>query len=279
MPRSFEIYLHRVGRTARAGKTGRAITLVAESDRKMVKQALKASADSGRSDETKQLTIPPELIKSTYMRVQELRPEIKEIIQEEREEKELRRTEMELTKGQNMLEHEDEIKSRPARTWFQSQKEKERSKATGKQEYNDKMDGDASAPSARGGRASQPMLNHKQRRRKEALEELKSSKGSGNIGSAIRSAKKEMRPGAISQMGEDTDKRGALANGKSKKAKGKKKGSGFKVDLGEKRKAGSGGGKGSAAASASKAGKKAKTGAAALGKKGSSLSRGKKGKH
>ena len=31
---------------------------------------------------------------------------------------------MELKKGQNMIEHEEEIYSRPARTWFQSEKEK-----------------------------------------------------------------------------------------------------------------------------------------------------------
>lgn len=35
---------------------------------------------------------------------------------------------MELKKGQNMVEHEAEIFSRPARTWFQSEKEKAASK-------------------------------------------------------------------------------------------------------------------------------------------------------
>lgn len=33
---------------------------------------------------------------------------------------------MELKKGQNMIEHEEEIYSRPARTWFQNAKEKEK---------------------------------------------------------------------------------------------------------------------------------------------------------
>ena len=37
---------------------------------------------------------------------------------------------MELKKGQNILEHEDEIYSRPARTWFQSEKEKQRARGT-----------------------------------------------------------------------------------------------------------------------------------------------------
>jgi len=37
---------------------------------------------------------------------------------------------MELKKGQNMIEHEAEIYSRPARTWFQSGKEKERAEGS-----------------------------------------------------------------------------------------------------------------------------------------------------
>jgi len=37
---------------------------------------------------------------------------------------------MELKKGQNLLEHGDEIYSRPIRTWFQSEKEKQQAKGT-----------------------------------------------------------------------------------------------------------------------------------------------------
>jgi ATP-dependent RNA helicase DDX27 len=39
----------------------------------------------------------------------------------------IRRAEMELKKGQNMIEHEAEIFSRPARTWFQTAREKQES--------------------------------------------------------------------------------------------------------------------------------------------------------
>lgn len=38
-----------------------------------------------------------------------------------------RQAEMELKKGENMIEHEAEIFSRPARTWFQTGKEKAKS--------------------------------------------------------------------------------------------------------------------------------------------------------
>lgn len=36
----------------------------------------------------------------------------------------MRVAEMEITKGQNLIEHRDEIMSRPARTWFQTEREK-----------------------------------------------------------------------------------------------------------------------------------------------------------
>ena len=277
MPRSFDIYLHRVGRTARAGKEGRAITLVGEVDRKMVKQAIKSSHEKEGS-ESKQLTIEPELIRSTLAEVLSLKGEVREILREEKEEKEMRRTEMEITKGENLLQYEAEIHSRPARTWFQSEKEKERSKETGKREYNGKMDGESAAIARAARREAQPILNHRQKRRKEALEELNATKGSEKmIGTAIRNRKKEMRPGAISAMGEDNDKRGALA-GKAKSNKAKKaakRGGGFKVDLGDKKRKPAADGD-----SGMKSSKKGKMGGGASpgGKKSSSMSRGKKGK-
>ena len=40
----------------------------------------------------------------------------------------MRQAEMELKKGQNMIEHKDEIFSRPARTWFQTTQEKRKAK-------------------------------------------------------------------------------------------------------------------------------------------------------
>ena len=45
-------------------------------------------------------------------------------MQEEREERDLRKAEMEANKAENMIEHEAEIYSRPARTWFQTERQK-----------------------------------------------------------------------------------------------------------------------------------------------------------
>lgn len=38
MPSTLKQYIHRVGRTARAGKAGRSISLIGEQDRKLLKE-------------------------------------------------------------------------------------------------------------------------------------------------------------------------------------------------------------------------------------------------
>lgn len=43
MPNTIKHYVHRVGRTARAGKAGRSVSLVGEEERKMLKEIVKAA--------------------------------------------------------------------------------------------------------------------------------------------------------------------------------------------------------------------------------------------
>ncbi len=43
---------------------------------------------------------------------------------------------MEVRKGQNMIEHEAEIYGRPARTWFQSEKEKKKAQGETLRQWN-----------------------------------------------------------------------------------------------------------------------------------------------
>jgi ATP-dependent RNA helicase DDX27 len=121
-PQSHEIYLHRVGRTARAGKEGRACTLAAELDRKVVKSAVKAARAQGakvvsRVVETKDAD-------EWAQRVEDLDDEIEAVMKEEREEKQMQQVEREVSRASNLVEHREEILARPRRTWFESEKEK-----------------------------------------------------------------------------------------------------------------------------------------------------------
>lgn len=47
MPMTYKQYVHRVGRTARAHRAGRSISLVGESDRKLLKEII--AANQGKS--------------------------------------------------------------------------------------------------------------------------------------------------------------------------------------------------------------------------------------
>lgn len=193
MPSQFEQYLHRVGRTARAGKCGRSVTLVGEGDRKLLKSVIKHNAGD---DNIRHRIVPPEILRRWADKVRELKNEVVVVLQEEKEEKRLRQAEMELKKGQNILEHEAEIFSRPRRTWFQTEKDKARAAATDKQKHAGVPPSDSSKPK----REKYAGLSRKAKRRKITLDAEKESGEKGAIDAAIRSAKREARAGKISKI-------------------------------------------------------------------------------
>jgi len=133
-PQSHEIYLHRVGRTARAGRSGRACTIAAESDRKVIKAAVKMGRTQGAK-------IVSRVIDSTVAdewaaKIGEMQEEIDEILNEEKEKKQLAQAEMQVIRGENLINYENEIMSRPKRTWFESEKGKREAKRRGLIELN-----------------------------------------------------------------------------------------------------------------------------------------------
>ncbi|KAK9244620.1 P-loop containing nucleoside triphosphate hydrolase protein [Lipomyces tetrasporus] len=128
MPKTYDIYLHRVGRTARAGRTGRSISLVgdAKSERSIVKDAIK----SVEKQKSKAISRNVDWV-AVNMIVKDMESKeemVEEVLKEEKEEKQLAIAEMELRKGENMVKHWDEIKSRPKRTWFADNSKKRHNK-------------------------------------------------------------------------------------------------------------------------------------------------------
>jgi len=95
------------------------VTFIEDDDRMLLKEVVK----KGKVN-LKQRIVPQQAVSQWQSKLERLHPEVGAVIAEEREEREIRKAEMEATKAQNMLDHEAEIYSRPARTWFQSSKEK-----------------------------------------------------------------------------------------------------------------------------------------------------------
>lgn len=133
-PQSHEIYLHRVGRTARAGRSGRACTIAAEPDRKIVKAAVKAGRAQGAKIVSR--VVEPTVADEWANKVEEMKTEIEEILKEEKEEKQFAQAEMQVTRGQNLIKHESEIMARPKRTWFETEREKQDAKKRALSELN-----------------------------------------------------------------------------------------------------------------------------------------------
>ncbi|KAJ3106463.1 hypothetical protein HDU97_006249 [Phlyctochytrium planicorne] len=164
MPTSYSQYVHRVGRTARGENIGKSVSFVSEADRVILKQAIKSSVE-----EVKHRVIPAEVISKFADAVKDLEETVKEILIEEKAEKDMLQAEMHISRAENLVKYQDEIKSRPARTWFQTEKEKiaaKGSKPTKKGEEDDKE----KPPVKRGKFAG---LTRRKRRLKEAMEDDK----------------------------------------------------------------------------------------------------------
>ncbi|XP_022876043.1 DEAD-box ATP-dependent RNA helicase 28 [Olea europaea var. sylvestris] len=118
-PRDLTSYVHRVGRTARAGREGYAVTFVTDNDRSLLKAIVKKVGSKLRSR-----IVAEQSIKKWSEIIEQMEDQVASILQEEKEEMALRKAEMEATKAENMIEHRNEIYSRPKRTWFATEKEK-----------------------------------------------------------------------------------------------------------------------------------------------------------
>ena len=118
MPITTEHYIHRVGRTARAGRAGISVSLAGEQERKIVKDIIKNAVNS-----VKNRIIPPEIIEKYRKKLLGLESEVRKVYEEERAEKELAQTENQLSKTQKkLLETKGDIKQ--SRQWFQTHKQR-----------------------------------------------------------------------------------------------------------------------------------------------------------
>ncbi|VDK38259.1 unnamed protein product [Gongylonema pulchrum] len=98
MPVSLKQYVHRVGRTARAGRVGRSISLVGESERKILKEIVA----SNKGD----------VIEAYKKRIEGFEESIKRIEEEEKAERALRLANEELQRSELKLEGKDELRDR-----------------------------------------------------------------------------------------------------------------------------------------------------------------------
>uniref|UniRef100_A0A4W3IYJ1 RNA helicase n=1 Tax=Callorhinchus milii TaxID=7868 RepID=A0A4W3IYJ1_CALMI len=123
MPNTVKHYVHRVGRTARAGRSGRSVSLVGEQERKMLKEIVRKAKTA-----VKARVIPQEVVMKFRDKIEKMEKEIYAVLQLEKEEKMLQKTEAQVNTAKRKLQKNEEEENRPDRGWFQTREERKKEK-------------------------------------------------------------------------------------------------------------------------------------------------------
>uniref|UniRef100_A0A8C7E3G0 RNA helicase n=1 Tax=Naja naja TaxID=35670 RepID=A0A8C7E3G0_NAJNA len=124
MPNTTKHYVHRVGRTARAGRVGRSVSLVGEEERKMLKEIVKAAKTP-----VKARILPQDVILRFREKIEKLEPDVYAVLRLEREERELQSSEAQINTAKRKLDTgSQQAAGGTPRSWFQSQEERKEEK-------------------------------------------------------------------------------------------------------------------------------------------------------
>ncbi|XP_043484297.1 probable ATP-dependent RNA helicase DDX27 [Leptopilina heterotoma] len=115
MPATLQHYIHRVGRTARAGRAGVSVSLAGEQERSLVKDVIKHARNP-----VKNRIIPPDIIEKYYKKLESFADDVTRILDEEKHERELAKLENQANRVENLLKGDEN----QSRTWFQTKKER-----------------------------------------------------------------------------------------------------------------------------------------------------------
>jgi ATP-dependent RNA helicase DDX27 len=115
MPLDPRKLLHRVGRTARAGKSGLSITLCDDYERTKIRKVIKKAATS--------LKVDPEHVKEARGLIKSVKPAVNKRLEQDKLDKELKIAEIENKKAMNLIIHADEIYNKPKKRWIRKETE------------------------------------------------------------------------------------------------------------------------------------------------------------
>ncbi|KAF4665766.1 putative ATP-dependent RNA helicase ddx27 [Perkinsus chesapeaki] len=127
LPPDVTKYVHRVGRTARAGASGTSVTMYTPGEYKQVKHIAKKctadvkkkkSTDPSKQSKVLERTVDSEDVKAMALKITESEDKVKQIMEQESVERELRLADVMAKKVDNMKTHRKEIDRRPRQQWI-----------------------------------------------------------------------------------------------------------------------------------------------------------------
>lgn len=98
MPATIKQYVHRVGRTARAGRSGRSVSLVGPDERSMLRQLGRRSVLPLQAR-----VVPNAVIERVRQRIQQLQSQVESVCRLEREQRELRIAESQMSRAERRI--------------------------------------------------------------------------------------------------------------------------------------------------------------------------------
>lgn len=121
LPRELTRYIHRVGRTARAGESGTCLTIATREELKLLKKIVKTTKDKLTGKKVSAADVA-----AAKLQIEAAAADVRKIEDEETVERELRLAEMEAVKAENLLKYREDIFSKPRREWVVSEKIKKK---------------------------------------------------------------------------------------------------------------------------------------------------------
>lgn len=217
LPKSLCRYVHRVGRTARAGKEGRAISLVGHFDGELLRQVVNHS--KGKVVKRK---VPDVFIQKCIKQVNDTESDVREILRLEADERANNEAMRDVKHAENLIVHREEILANPKKTWFMSRAEKRKLEAEQREEDRKRRKLEKEAQEAQKESKKQKRVK-KEIARDQKMQERKKMQAEKELREAYRSAKMAKRESHHAEKAaEGRGVRGAKKSGDKKRTKQQK---------------------------------------------------------
>eukprot|EP01083_Nonionella_stella_P079369 217717_1 len=121
-PTNIKTYIHRVGRTARAGHSGYSCCFVSDSRKKLLKKLI--ASDVNKKGVIKSRTLNNEFVVWCFNKINDIKNETQPLLKSENKERDMRLMHIRLKRSENLLVHGKQIFSKQKKSWIMGKNDK-----------------------------------------------------------------------------------------------------------------------------------------------------------